>query len=148
MRYAANIILILLLCLGIVACGGAKPDMATDAGSAACLKDSKAYVERMDLLLKKWDDANEIANKTARISLAGPVSSLTAIKQDAESLAFPECAKDVNAALVNYMSKHIRIYLEFMSQQPTGVAELDAKEAMDKFIAGITALKSGKAWTP
>ena len=65
-------------------------------------------------LYSKWQDAEKIANVTARIALAGPVGDLQQIKRDADALEVPECMAQTKNKLTRAMGFKINNFLFFM----------------------------------
>src|SRR3989304_774454 len=48
-------------------------------------------VKHLRQLAARWDDAEQLANVTARIALAGPLSDLQSIEREVENLTVPKC---------------------------------------------------------
>jgi|CXWK01.1.fsa_nt_gi hypothetical protein len=155
-------ILALLSLLALAACGGASPDAAIATGVAATLEaqaiqtavqatqraqntptpepqqlyaDQAAdYLAELAALRQRWLDALEIADSTARISLAGPVGELQAIRREIGALEGPACAQGAGAALYIHSEAVIDGFLLFMQDEPE--SQINAK-----FDEALTALE-------
>lgn len=149
-----HLILILALTLvALAACGGASPDTAIATGVAAtleaqaiqtavqatqraldtptpqpqqlCADQAVDYLADLKTLQARWMDALEIADSTSRISLAGPVGELQAIRREIGALEGPDCARAAGAALYIHSEAVIDGFLLFMQDEPE--SQIDAK---------------------
>jgi hypothetical protein len=75
MRRYILLVVAVLVVASLVACNPSCPKKTTTA-----------FLEDYDALLERWDDANELAGSTARISLAPQVTRLQDIKNDVDDL--------------------------------------------------------------
>lgn len=80
------------------------------------------FLESVDDIIARWDDANVIAASTSRISLNGPVSELQAIVREARNLETPDCAVDVRDSLVDAMADKVDIYIKFMGDADADIS--------------------------
>jgi hypothetical protein len=80
------------------------------------------FLEAIDDIIERWDDANIIAASTSRISLNGPVSELQAIVREARDLETPDCAVDVRDSLVEVMADKVDIYIKFMGDADADIS--------------------------
>jgi hypothetical protein len=77
-------------------------------------------VPALNVLYNKWKDALKLAESTARISLAGPVGNLQAIRQRTESLLVPDCFVTPKQTLTKGMSIIIEGFLQFVQDANLG----------------------------
>ncbi len=83
----------------------------------ACSAQSLEYRNNIREILSKWDDANQVASSSARISLGQAITNLQNVRREANNLDNPQCASLVQFNLIRYMDKVIEGYLAFMSQE-------------------------------
>jgi len=69
-------------------------------------------------IFEEWNDAEKLAQNTARRDLAGPIADLQEIKRRAGDLEHPDCAFGVHLAMQEYMDKTLDAYLAFMASKP------------------------------
>jgi len=82
-----------------------------------CLVQAYDFLNQLKGYLAEWDDANALAQATARIALASPVRELQRIRRDVGNLAAPACAVHVRDLCVEYMDAIIKSYMAFMEQK-------------------------------
>lgn len=82
-----------------------------------CATLSVDYMDDVDNLLARWRDARDIANATPRLTLAGPLADLQAIRRELVDLDVPPCVEAVTAPLAAYMDHGIQAALLFMAQE-------------------------------
>ncbi|MCE1193163.1 MAG: hypothetical protein LWW96_13530 [Acidovorax sp.] len=68
----------------------------------------------MDKMKVQWLDALRLATSTPRLGMAGPISSLQAIRQNAQQLEVPECLTPNKQNLVTGMNEALEGVLAFM----------------------------------
>jgi len=90
------------------------------------------YYEVVEPILGRWDDAMAIADSTARINLAGPVSTLQEIRREAASLDVPECAAKAHEGLIEAMEHYIEGFLAFMADKPDSIVDVQFDLGNDK----------------
>jgi hypothetical protein len=83
----------------------------------ACPIIAQSYLEEVEDVFARWNDARMLASSTSRIALSGPIGQLQAIRREAERLDPPDCARDAQRLMLLYMDADIRAFLAFMSQQ-------------------------------
>ncbi len=71
----------------------------------------------LDATVRKWVDAVRVADTTGRIALAGPVSTMQAIRREAASISVPACLIPARTLLVRAMDATVNGYLAFMSNE-------------------------------
>lgn len=110
-----------------------------------CAEQASDFLSPLGGILGRWQDAIEIANSTARVSLDGPVANLQAIRREVDELEAPSCASQAKSALISSMDHVIEGFLTFM-QDPDDdrISDefADAAAAMDDFstiVQGISA---------
>lgn len=99
-----------------------------------CAEQASGFLSPLGGILGRWQDAIEIANSTARISLNGPVSDLQAIRREVDDLEAPLCASQAKSALISSMDHVIEGFLIFM-QDP------DDNRRSDEFADAAAAMK-------
>lgn len=77
----------------------------------------KAALKDLDALVARWNDANKVAGATGRIALSGPVSTMQAIKQEADKIEAPACLDSGDVALRKSMDATVQGYLVFMKNE-------------------------------
>lgn len=113
----------------------------------ACYMQAKDYVQSVEDIAAEWDDANELAGSTPRMSLAPQIAALQEIRRRAEKLTPPECADKVQSYLIAYMNAQIKMYLVFLAEgDDLDTATLAAQEAFSRWDEEYTKLISG--WSP
>ena len=162
-----------LTLLALAACGGASPDAAIATGVAAtveaqaiqsaiqatqraldtptpepellCADQAAGYLDELDALRERWMDAFEIANSTARMSLAGPVGELQAIRREIDALEGPACARMAGRALYDHTESVIDGFLLFMQDEPESAvnAKFDAAiVAIDRYYSALDTIEA------
>lgn len=116
--------LLLLGCSGL-AIGGPAP--TPDPCSPA---EVQQYVDAIDDVGRRFDDAVSLADSTPRMSLAPMIESMQAIRRDAEDLEVPECAESVRFALVLYMDRTINAFISFLGNDPDTVVNENFQSAV------------------
>lgn len=139
MRNFAGVLAVLFL----VACSGTGSDLQSVVSGPSCAEESAEYIANVEDLIQRWDDANAIANNTARIALSEPVSELQALRREAANMTSPTCAEEVHEQLLRYMNLTIDSYLAFMSESE-GVGVDRANEALGEFVHLYAALKEDR----
>jgi hypothetical protein len=76
-----------------------------------------AYRKQTAGLLRRWDDAVEIAGSTPRLTLSGPLSEMQNIQREASDLDISYCAILAHMRLTDYMDATIDSFLAFMEQE-------------------------------
>jgi hypothetical protein len=107
---------------------------------ASCSEQSKPFLDQIQPLARKWDDANKLASQTPRMQLAVQIANLQAVRREAQDLKPPECAKPVHDALVGSMDATIQGFLDFMSQKPDATVQVNFTKANEQMIAFTKAL--------
>lgn len=104
---------------------------------------SKSY-ERINDIVKQWDDAVTLAGSTARINLDGPVSTLQNIKRETEQLIVPLCLERGKSLLLSSMDLRINGFIEFMLEHEFTSKGLvnDSVELRSKFDSEIYSCKN------
>jgi len=74
------------------------------------------YLAELEKIFTEWDDANAIANSTARINLSQPTANLQEIRRRVEDIQPPECDTDPHQLMIQYMDHVIESYLSFMGE--------------------------------
>lgn len=74
-------------------------------------------LKKVDDLVVRWIDALRVAGTTARIQLAVPVSSMQAIRREAEGLTVPPCLDTGKVELLKSMDASIEGFLTFMRNE-------------------------------
>lgn len=82
-----------------------------------CVDLAEDYLDETDEIFDRWFDAIEIADSTPRMSLAGPVGELQAIRRETENLEYPNCAARVRRSLISMMDHTIEAFLLFMRDE-------------------------------
>lgn len=81
-------------------------------------KNVQQYVDSRDLVAEKWVDAVELADSTARISLAPQIDKLQEIKREASAIEPPDCLNISHSSFIIYMDKTINSFMLFMQDAP------------------------------
>lgn len=96
----------------------------------------------LDLVLTRWNDATKVAGTTGRIALAAPVSTLQAVRREAEALSVSPCMDPAKALLVSSMQHTIDAFITFMRNKldiGDTLAQPSFEEASKQFAAFTTA---------
>ncbi len=101
----------------------------------------------VDSMVRRWDDAVKLAGTTGRINLSGPVSTLQAVKRDAEQLVVPPCLDTGKAELVKSMSQTIEGFLVFMRNE-LKLGETLAQIHFDEAKTAMSAFQRARASCP
>lgn len=112
-----------------------------------CHVQAAEFTETLQTYFDDWDDANNVARSTSRVSLSPAISELQAIRREVAELAAPTCAVEVHNMFIDYMDKTIDSYLSFMANEGDSVLSQkfeDASTAFDKFTAEYRKLKNGE----
>ncbi|MES2186636.1 MAG: hypothetical protein V4505_18940 [Pseudomonadota bacterium] len=82
-------------------------------------------LKAIDDVVAKWGDAQRVAGATSRIALSGPMSSLQAIRREADAVVVPSCLSSAKGDLLQGMSTIIDAFIAF-SVNSAKMGELDA----------------------
>ena len=113
-----------------------------------CIDLAEDFLDESGELFDRWFDAIEIADSTPRMSLAGPVGELQAIRREAENLDYPNCAVRVRRLLISVMDHSIEGYLLFMRDEAESriTAEFtQASNAAEGYVEAIGDLRAEAA---
>lgn len=136
--------LLLLMLVGAVAIAyfvlANSPDKnPSNEGGGGISLNCDRYLDVIQPIVDRWDDANALASTTSRIALSGPLGDLQSIRREAVALTVPSCADEAHTHLVAYMNATIDGYLAFASQDDVAVrAYFDTAETLqDGFLAEL-----------
>jgi hypothetical protein len=119
-----SLLFLLLFAIILSACGPAAP--------GPCDKDLVQAASKQLLdIVKKWQDAYNIASSTGRIGLAQPVQEMQSIKRETEALEVPKCLTTARDYLASHMNSSVNGFLAFMSQESDAVVQDNFTEAND-----------------
>lgn len=90
---------------------------AVSCSEPTCAESTEEYRAAVDLIIEEWDDAVQIADSTARMSLSGPLGELQSINRNTKQLEVPECAAESHESLLSYQEGIIAGFLAFMGQE-------------------------------
>ncbi len=110
----------------------------------SCAAVSQNYLIDVVPEMERWVDALKVAKSTARISLAGPLSDLQAIRRDVAVLDPPTCIADAHNALIRHMDHSIESFLLFMQKAPQIQIDSEIEEAnkaMETFNRDLEAIR-------
>lgn len=113
----------LIFVLVVAFLAACSPAVAAPTPEPPCADQAQPYLESVDDLMARWQDAKSIVERAPRINLAGPVADLQAIRREAGDLAPPPCAVGVQESLESYMESVIQMVLLFMAKEPDDVVE-------------------------
>ncbi len=83
----------------------------------------KEAANQLQAKAEEFSDAFNIAVSTSRISLAGPISDMQAIKRDADDIQVPACMEKARALTVEGMDHSISGMIAFMGQENDATVE-------------------------
>ena len=120
--------------------------VATSTSKSPCYLQSKEFESNFEKLWKEWDDANNVAQATARINLGPAVAQLQTIRRNVSDLDAPPCASNVKALVIDYMNNIIDNYLAFMADNTDlEIQKLSAAtDSLNKFVTEYGKLKAGQ----
>ncbi len=90
-------------------------------GTLPCKVQAKDYLSKVNDILNKWMNAEQVASSTSQIALSDQIANLQSIRREAEALEPPDCARAVQNNLVNAMNYSIAGYLYLMSNKPDNI---------------------------
>jgi len=109
-----------------------------------CKVQAESYIAEVERTSLEWDDANALANKTARVALSQPVSQLQKIRRDVAALSPPACAQNNQKLLLDYMDAVIDAYLSFMQDDPVYSRKMkNANSKLEIWAEDFAKLKAG-----
>jgi hypothetical protein len=92
--------------------------------------------------LGRWDDANQLAGASTRVSLNGPVATLQSVRRDAQAEPWPDCATNTALLMDQAMKTEIDAYVTWMSidysnRNPAckGLSEYECSKAVGEKLA-------------
>lgn len=80
-----------------------------------CATELETYIPTMNDLMARWSDAQEVAESSPRLALAGPVESLQAVRRDATAVTPPDCMAVDHGRIMDGMDAMISMFLGFMA---------------------------------
>jgi hypothetical protein len=122
----ANAALFILLVF-LSACGASEPETTVPPVPTAthatvrlisCFEIAPDFVNSVSTLVERWDDASALAASAAKVSLAGPVARLQAIRRDLRHLETPACGEEARTLILAHMDDTIDYYLDVMQDVP------------------------------
>lgn len=137
MRVALSFLLIAIIISGCSGSFGFGPTPTPDPCSPT---EIKKYIDSIDDVSRRFDDALQLALSTSRISLSPVVADLQTIRRDAEDLEVPECAIDAKGWLILYIDTTIEAFLNFMAQEPDSQVQSKFKLASQYLLSYQEAL--------
>ena len=100
--------------------------LLTGCSNNYCPEDETlASIEVFDALLEKWDDGINVAGRTARVSLPGPVSDLQEIKREVNAVEITPCMEQAKKHLMKSLEYAIEGFMAFMGQEDDAVVEMN-----------------------
>lgn len=99
-------------------------------------------------ILARWSDADQVANSTARIALAGPVTNLQTIRREFEALSAPPCMKQVMFYYSTSLDSTIQGYIAFMGKSADVVVNGHIETASSYMSKGTNAMQEIMACAP
>jgi hypothetical protein len=94
------------------------------------------YIDTINGVARRFDDAYTLANSTPRMSLPPVISDLQAIRRDTEDLKVPVCADKAKQALVAYMNatiESIRLFMVDDFDSKIDAANADAVKKLEAY---------------
>lgn len=99
----------------------------------SCFAQAQFFFMDAARLLDEWNDANDLASSTPRMSLGPAVAELQRIQRDTDNLYFPQCAYAAHSQLVAGMESAVEGYLAFLAQEPDATVEEHFEDAALNF---------------
>jgi hypothetical protein len=128
-----NFYLSVILCLVIflTACGSQPTETPTVTPSISATPDLcgpeaiKAEIDKVNHLMREFDDAAAIAGNTGRDNLQGPIAELQRIRRAAEDLQVPPCLSDLKQIQLAHMNLVIATLIAHMgnSAEPQSITD-------------------------
>ncbi len=115
---------------------------ANDAANRAYAKklDDEAYrkeistdILKLNSIATRFQDVNQVASVSARITLAGPVQQMQAIRRELQTIQTHPCLAPATAALTGLISETTAAYLSFMASS----SEAEIKQHLDNVKAYV-----------
>ena len=141
------------LVLALVACGAPAATPAPTAtptvpptSTPGCAPGAvMAFLGDLDTAIAQWDDANELAHSTARMSLPPQIEKLQEIRREVAALDAP-CAEaaTVRDAAAEHMGLVVDGFMLFLKQESDGTVESkfgESRRALDRFGRAYAELK-------
>lgn len=110
-------ILLALFAIAIVATTG----FALYLRSNAC--PAEQYRDAIRATMFRWQDTDELARQSSKLSLPVVILELQSIRRDFEQIEPPRCAEDIHQDILVGMSSAIAGFQSFMEGQPDFVIE-------------------------
>lgn len=108
---------VFVVCMGLlVMCSEPSSDRARKVSTSASDYRDRGYLRDVEQINQHWTDAAQVALASSRLSLAGPVSDLQAIRRDLRSLQPGPCTADAHEALLRLHDRFLESMLSFMSK--------------------------------
>lgn len=79
--------------------------------------DLEKAIASLKLIHGRWQDAERLAQSTARIALAQPVSTLQQIKRETDGILVPPCLDAAKSHLISGMNWTIEGFIQFMTDK-------------------------------
>lgn len=117
---------LVLLSLLVVGCSAEVDDYCPPEGA------NSAMTEFQEIMLR-WNDANDIAGATPRMSLGPAVADLQEIKRDAGKVEYPPCLTESYSYLYDGMDYAIKAFIGFMGDEPESEINSDFRMAASAF---------------
>ncbi len=147
MKWETLAVAVLGLAALTIACGGNGGSSSSlsgtpDAASAAaeCSKSAaKELTEQVEPLIDRFDDANERAGSTSRISLSPVIGEMQEVRRDFKDLEVDSCAEQAKEVMVDYMDKTIDAYIAFLADESDSTVRQLIEDAGDVQVEAVVA---------
>ena len=135
-----NLVLSILLCFSITltACGSQPTEIATLTPSASATPDLcepeaiKGEIEKVNRLMREFDDAALLAQNTRRDELRPAIAELQRVRRDAEDQAVPPCLSDLKKYQITYMNLVIATLTVLMGASDVQAVQQTLNEGINR----------------
>lgn len=93
------------------------------------------FVEQLQDVVLRWNDAVMLADSTPRMALAGPLAELQEVRREALAIDVPDCAAPAHDELILFMEGIIDGFLSFLGDDADAIVTRKFDDAFDHFRA-------------
>jgi hypothetical protein len=127
-RFLAGLLMVLLfLCLGMTALGGRWYYLHGPCGVARVEESSHTLSNQFQV----FNDAFDIAKRTSRIALSGPIAEIQKIKRDTEEIQVPACLEPAKRELMTSIEKSLDGFQAFLAEEADARVAAHLNESVD-----------------
>jgi hypothetical protein len=103
------------------------------SAQAACQQQVQAYTQQINPITAEWGSTIQRASSAPRDGLPPAIDSMQAIRQRADSVTIPDCAKSAHGMLTQSMDMQIQGFRDTLANKPSATVQQEFSNAAQAF---------------